>query len=187
MKFNREIEKKFVVNNYTYREAYDLLFHSNIPDKLLMTQQSIDTYWLAPGVDFIRFRANTNELTVKVTDKGTVTDRIEENVILNEKEMNNLHRFMNLVHGEPVLKLIKTFSVFEYSYMANGCRIPLHVSLYYVQEDLKKRVFLEVESENLQIVDNFITNYLDKFDLKQVNKSLFKLFYKKNKGCNEKA
>jgi hypothetical protein len=56
-------------------------------------------------------RENSKELTVKVTDRGTVTDRIEENVKVEEHCMDAAEKLATLLWGPPCLKLTKKFFV----------------------------------------------------------------------------
>src|ERR1700685_2635978 len=108
-KNNREIERKFTVEGLTYEEAYAVL---NNRYTLEIDATSFDLYWSAPNVDFVRLRENSRELTVKVSDKGTIVDRIEENVVINQECMGDAIRACTLLFGEP-MKLIKNFSVFN--------------------------------------------------------------------------
>lgn len=169
---NREIERKFTVEGLSYDEAYAVL-----RDKFncLVDSTSWDLYWKAPNVDFVRLRQNSRELTVKVTDKHTIVDRIEENVVIDDGSMVDCARQQTLLYGAP-LHLTKKFSVFE-TYSTSMFKESLVVvCLYSVAGDPKKRVFLEVESDRLDMVDQVVANLYHKFTLTPVLHSLYQIF-----------
>ena len=171
---NREVEKKFVVKGLTYEEAYAVL-RDRYACRIDAT--SYDLYWAAPNVDFIRLRENSRELTVKVTDMGTVTDRIEENIVLEKDSMPDATRAMKLLYGEP-MKLIKTFSVFDtlvYKMFAHEYG-KVVICLYQVYGDPQRRVFLEVEATGMNSVDTVVTSLENKLDLEWVPYSLYQIF-----------
>jgi len=162
---NREIERKFTVEGISYDEALSIL-KDRFPCTIDAT--SYDLYWKAPNVDFVRLRENSRELTIKVTDKGTVTDRIEENVKIERGAMKDCKRAMTLMYGQP-MKLVKEFAVFEETTV---------ICLYKVEGDPQNRVFLEVEADNLDEVDKEV-EYLTRklwFVLNPVPCSLYQLF-----------
>ena len=162
---NREIERKFTVEGLTYEDALEAL-KRGFPCTVDAT--SYDLYWEAPNVDFVRLRENSRELTVKVTDKGTVVDRIEENVKLERGAMKDCKRAMTLLYGKP-LKLVKEFAVFEESTI---------ICLYKVEGDPKNRVFLEVEADDIYMVDREVSYLINRlrFALTPVPYSLYQLF-----------
>lgn len=164
IKYNREIEKKFVIQS------------KDLPT-LLKPEISEDIFWKAPHVDFIRYRENTRELTVKFSDLGVVTDRIEENVIIEKDSVESLKRLLTLLHGPACKKLTKIFKVRKYHISpAPGVEYTVHVSRYKVLEDVKCREFLEVESSSMEAVDYFVKTELSQLHLVQENRSLFQIF-----------
>lgn len=170
--YNREIECKFTVEGKTYEEALAILKNHYT---CVCDATSYDLYWKAPGVDFVRLRENSRELTVKVTDKGTVTDRIEENVVIERKSLKDCVRLNTLLHGDP-MKLVKDFSVFKVTNYAGWSSVV--VCLYKVNEDPKQRVFLEVEDSDKDIVEEEV-QYLAtelRLNLTPVPYSLYQIF-----------
>lgn len=170
----REIERKFTVEGLTYEEASAMLSHRY---GSLINAISYDLYWESPGVDFIRLRENSRELTVKVTDRGTIVDRIEENVVVEHGSMESAARQQTLLHGEP-MKLVKRFSVFQ-TFVNPDPNMDTSVAiicLYTVSGDKKNRLFLEVEADNLFTVDYMVTVLMRKLTLTPVMHSLFRIF-----------
>jgi hypothetical protein len=182
MIFTREVEKKFIVSGATYDELKDRIYSFTPLKDILADAKSFDLYWKAPHVDFVRLRENSKELTVKVTDKGTVTDRIEENAVIEEHSMEAVKRLTTLLFGPPSLKLTKRFLVINIkTFPAPGTEFNAVLCLYEVEEDEQKRVFLEVEAENIKIVDEVtakLMRVLTDVDLKQESRSLYQIFVK---------
>ena len=181
MDYRREIERKFIVDGASPRglNGINSLLLEVLPKaKMAENTTSYDQYWAAPGVDFVRLRQNSHEITVKVTDKGTVTDRIEENVIIDGgSNMQTAARLLTLLFGPPCLKLTKRFTVLNVTLSpAPGTEFSAVVCLYEVKEDLQKRVFLEVEAESLPVVDRILDLIIPNIPLKPENRSLFQIF-----------
>lgn len=178
MKYLREIEKKFIIADLSYKEASERLL------QLINTQfytvhpsvKSYDLFWQADNVDFIRLRKNSNELTFKATDKGTVVDRIEENVVISEFSYESARRFCIRLFGKPRLKLTKEFLVVSVNYK----KTIVHVSIYRIDEDPENRTFLEVEANSVEIVDAFIEEVMPSFKWRQEMRSLFSIFTDEN-------
>jgi len=169
---NREIERKFTIEGLSYDEAFVYL---DTRYSCILDDTSHDLYWKAPNVDFVRLRENSKELTVKVTDRATIVDRIEENVVIEEKSMYDCERQQTLLFGKP-LKLTKRFSVFT-TYVGTPFGEDLaHISLYCVREDTQQRVFLEVEAKELRSVDLIVSHLVKKLTLTPVLESLYQLF-----------
>lgn len=166
MEYKREIEKKFVLNgifgDYLGLAENMLL---GLPGKILERGSSKDLFWKGEGrADFTRLRHNTRELTVKVTDKADITDRIEENVVVND--LDTTARLLTLLFGEPINSLTKQYLVMEYQNTI--------LSLYTVEEDKENRIFFEVEASDSNTVD-LVANKL--FPNKtQEMRSLFAIF-----------
>lgn len=176
MVFAREIERKFTVQGSSYQEAHNTL--ASVA-RVLVEASSFDTYWKAPGVDFIRLRDNSREITVKVTDKHTVVDRIEENVEVYKDSMKAAARLLTLLNGPPAIRITKRFSVFQVtSVPVPGTEVTAILCLYQVKEDPYSRIFFEVEAESLAVVDHVLKDVLpkDALSLKQETRSLFQIF-----------
>lgn len=185
MKYEREIERKFTVEGLTYLQVYNCIhdkfdahfFIGEVEDNAI----SFDLYW--PGnkvnVDFIRLRENSRELTVKVTDKATIVDRIEENVIIAPGSMLAAERQQTLLFGAP-LKITKRFSVFDCCITSYNGDQEIEelaiICLYTVADDPKKRVFLEVEAKDLALVDRVVTVLMKRLTLTPVPHSLYQIF-----------
>lgn len=170
----REIERKFTITEGTYNTAFEFLSTVSVPK---ITATSFDLYWATSKADFIRLRDNSAELTVKVTDKGSIVDRIEENVVVERASLPACKRLLTLLYGEPTLKLTKKFSVFQYTFTpAPGTHFQAILCLYKVTEDGQDRVFFEVEAESLAIVDAALTSLGNALPLKSENRSLFQIF-----------
>ena len=171
MEYQREVERKFVILGSSYDEVYKFLsstFYVN-----LGTTISYDLYWGATGVDFIRLRENSQELTVKVTDKQTIIDRIEENAKVSKEDMKAMERAMTLVHGHP-MRLTKKFSVFTGDLFGTEDRVIY--CIYEVQDDPKKRLFFEVEAPDIESVDEALSALKPIFELQPQTKSLYQIF-----------
>lgn len=177
MIFKREIERKFVVVGQSYEEVY--MFLTTVGE-IKVNASSFDTYWRARGVDFVRLRDNSREITVKVTDKHTVVDRIEENVHVEKESMGAASRLLTLLLGPPSMKITKKFSVFTITTSpAPGTEFRAVLCLYQVRGDVSNRVFFEVEAESLPIVDHILKDVIQSnLTLKVENRSLFQIFEK---------
>lgn len=165
MNYRRELEHKYVLTGISKIDA-DATIQSIFTGSLEVSGRSSDTFWRHHMVDFIRLRENTKELTIKVTDKGTVEDRIEENVRVDD--LDTTIRLLTAMHGEPVGKLTKTYDVY-YTPLAI-------VSLYTVHEDPENRLFLEVESEDMEDVKDCVGIFREYFRMEKQDKSLYQLF-----------
>jgi adenylate cyclase class IV len=132
MTYSRELERKYIVdmNSVAAEFRLNVMFPGA---ESSLRGRSKDTFWEAPGVDFIRLRDNTRELTIKITDKGTIEDRVEENVVVNS--INTTRRILNVLYGPHTIELWKNYYVLK----LGDC----HISLYTV--DGLEQVFLEVE------------------------------------------
>jgi len=174
LKLTREIERKLVVRTGATRESVDSVITHELMfmENEIIRGHSIDLYWRAPidggRADFIRLRELEDgkcELTAKCQDKGSNVDRIEINV--NIPDRPQLVNYMNLVHGEPTIRIEKSYTVFVLSPVLN-------VSTYRVKGD--KRVFVEVEGPNIETVDAVINQLSSRLTLLQECRSLFEIF-----------
>lgn len=172
--FSREIERKYTLHNVSYAKAFNTL-----KDMFGVEWDAVsnDIYWEAKGVDFIRLRENSRELTVKVSDKGTTVDRIEENVRINSEDMEACKRLQTLLNGPPSLKLTKEFSVFNgVASPAPGTAFPVVLCLYRVQGDPLNRVFFECEAGTLAVVDYMLGMLEGLFNMEAESRSLYAIF-----------
>lgn len=164
MKYNREIEKKYVLKGVSYEVArYQL--GAIYSDAEVLEGTSTDVFWTQKGTDFIRLRRNTQELSVKITDKSTIEDRVEENVVVGDYD--TAERFSTAVFGQPIGTLEKNYYVLT---------LPdVIICLYTVTGD--DRLFLEVEAANISKVVDVSDFLLKYFDMRQEMRSLFQLMF----------
>ena len=166
MTYKREIEHKHVLHNVTMADA-DATIQMVFPGSLEEQGTSKDVFWRHHMVDFIRLRANTKEMTIKITDQDSINDRIEENVKVDDLEVTS--RLLNALHGEPMGTLTKEYLVY-YTPLAI-------VSLYRVQEDTQARIFLEVEADDLEVVQDISEVFKEYFSMTKQEKSLYGMFF----------
>lgn len=162
--FKREIEKKYVLKGITMADAHDIL-HDIFGLDEFFCDISTDTFWSAEGVDFIRLRANTGELTVKVTDKESIVDRVEENLLVPSLE--DAARWATAIWGTPIGTLEKSF----YVYYAPDAVISLYTVTGHEQ------VFLEIESDSLQVINEIEADMKEEFNMKQEYRSLYQIIF----------
>lgn len=162
--FNREIEKKYVLSGTSYEAA---IYRLGImfPDANILQGVSDDTFWTQKGTDFIRLRRNTKELSVKITDKITIEDRVEENVEVGDYDTAS--RFSTAVFGQPVGSVEKTYYVMTLPDFV--------ISLYKVAR--QQELFLEVEALEMGIVEDICGLLTDYFEMKQEMRSLFQIVF----------
>lgn len=170
MNYKREIEKKYVLTHprYGMQELYEVArfqLRGFFPDAEILEGRSTDTFWTQKGTDFIRLRRNTSELSVKITDKATIEDRVEENVVV--EDYDTAWRFSTAVFGQPVGTLEKNYYVLTMP--------DVIVCLYTVTGD--DRVFLEVESESITKVTEVSHELMEYFDMRQEMRSLFQIVF----------
>lgn len=166
MIFRREKEKKFVVQGGFKFSELDQFLSLFLPSAHTESDTSTDWFWEAPNVDFIRLRENTQELTVKITDKGTIEDRVEENLHV---KFADAQRFATAVWGDSAGKLKKTFKVYYDQFFI--------VSLYTV--DGWDELFLEVEAGDMSTVNQVSESLAQIYDLRQEMRSLYQIFLDK--------
>lgn len=163
MTYNREVEKKFVVSAPLIDVWLRIL--KTFPTGEILSGRSTDTFWKQPGVDFIRLRKNTSELSVKVTDKHTIEDRVEENIVV--ADFDTAARFATAVFGPEVGTLEKNYRVLT---------TPTFVIALYTVTGYDQ-VYLEVESENLEIVTEVSLMIQEHFTMCQEMRSLFQIIF----------
>lgn len=162
----REIERKYVVgtpgaNTLTDVERY--LDHKFSSAEKVPLQVSRDVFWTFPGVDFVRLRQNSRELTIKRTDKDTIEDRVEENLLVPSFRAGL--RWAVATFGDPIGSLEKNFVVY---YLPTFI-----VALYQVTGD--NRIFLEVEADAIGIVQEVERELREHLMLDQQYRSLFQI------------
>jgi hypothetical protein len=169
--YQREKEKKYVVSmpkDLSLADRYDVAkytLNTLFPDAEILEGVSTDTFWTQKGTDFIRLRRNTSELSVKVTDKATIEDRVEENIVV--EDFDTAYRFSTAVFGQPVGTLTKHYYVLTLSTFI--------IALYTVEDD--DRLFLEVEADDISIVTDVAGLLHDHFEMKQELRSLFQIIF----------
>lgn len=164
MTFKRELEHKYIVANMPFGDAQECLLEL-FPAEEAQEGASYDTFWVHEGVDFIRLRENTSELTVKHTDRETTEDRLEENVVVQDYE--TAYRFACATFGPPAGSLYKDYLLLE---------VPGAVISLYKVRGLDE-VFLEVEADTVGAVREMSARLMEYFDLKRENRSLFALMF----------
>lgn len=176
MIFQREIERKYVilddVSMYMAHSWLRTFFRGSRIDAGISTDQ----FWTSPGVDFIRLRANTKELTVKISDKGTIEDRVEEN--LPTKDLKDAERWATAVFGASVGSIEKVYQIY---YVGGTDKAEgFIVSLYEVTGH--PELFLEIEADNLDTVKAVEADLAEQFTLRQEHRSLFDIIFGKHNG-----
>ncbi len=176
MNYNREIERKFILGTDQTLQQVRRDVCALLSDPCPLDATSVDRFWKAPNVDFLRLR-DDRQMTVKVTDKGDILDRVEENVSVDD--VATCERLLTLVYGKPET-LTKTYSVWSVvEGVAADIREISVVCVYQVRGD--SRVFLEVEADDMEAVDE-TTEYLKKYlDLVPEHRSLYQIFILKER------
>lgn len=130
----REIEKKFRVKHDTLTSLHKVIRYL-YPHANYIREESTDVFWNTPSADFIRLRESTNELTVKRTDKGDITDRIEINLPIESFELGR--KWAEEALGKSVGELKTTFFIYQLQSTT--------VSIYECKD--RKGLFLEIEAK----------------------------------------
>lgn len=174
---NRELEVKLQLHCTSFDTAERTL--DTVLSGLWNTKlsgKSKDIYYKTYNnekVDFLRIRFlpenNSGEITVKYSDKGTNTDRVEIDLAVSDPQQATV-LFTQLM-GEPAGSITKQYSVY---FLPNGATI----SLYRVLGD--SRLFVEVEAREQLELDRLVSNLIEDclYDMTKINKSLFDLFIK---------
>jgi hypothetical protein len=163
--FKREIERKYrIMDDVSMYTAHSWL-RTMFRDCRIDAGISSDQFWTGQGVDFIRLRTNTKELTVKITDKGTIEDRVEEN--LPVKDLVDAQRWSTAVFGSPVGTLEKVYQI----YYTPHCIVSLYEVTGY------PALFLEIEAEELDTVKAVEADMREQFTLAQEHRSLFEIIF----------
>jgi len=172
---NREIERKFVVTGKSLIEVSNAVAKSLRREfRELVTDESSDIYWKAgrgAKADFIRLRMmpdGTGQLTVKWTDRGSTTNRIEIDVVVPDPVQ--CQKFLTQVHGKPEGSISKEYHVYLID------KMDTNVSVYQVDGD--KRVFLEVEARTLERVSRLCKQVGTAIKMEREKRSLYQIFVK---------
>lgn len=174
---NREIEKKFTVDNGNLDEVQSLIYQT-LGDKnvdSILHDASRDYYWDTPkglNADFIRLRImpdDTAQLTLKHTDKGDNTDRIEIDVPVGSPDQGRA--FLNHLIGESTGSVYKEYYVFFLD------KRDTTVSVYRVRGD--KRIFVEIEARSLERVEKLVERVGTTVVLNPEARSLYQIFIQK--------
>lgn len=167
MIFKREVERKYVIKDVLSMYLAHSWLRTFFKDSRIDAGISSDQFWTAPGVDFIRLRANTKELTVKITDRGTIEDRVEEN--LPVRDLVDAERWATAVFGAPVGTLEKVYQI----YYTHHCIVSLYEVTGY------PALFLEIEANDLDTVKAVEADLSEQFTLEQEHRSLFEIIFGK--------
>ena len=184
----REIEKKFTVEGVfgNFRDIAYVIRQNLVVEHATSSVVSTDYFWAAPGVDFARLRDGSNEFTLKKTDRGTVTDRIEENVSLSPASFESMKRALTLLYGPSNLCLTKVYELFYVNVPVPTSVIDVRmgtvVSIYSILGDPQHRIFLEVEAGNMEVVDLVADDLMKALVLKQETRSLYEIFLTNHVG-----
>lgn len=165
MNFKREIERKYVIKDDLSMYMAHSWLRTFFAGSRIDAGISTDVFWVAPNVDFIRLRTNTQELTVKITDKGTIEDRVEEN--LPVEHLGNASRWAHAVFGSSVGTIEKVYQI----YHAQGFIVSLYEVTGY------PALFLEIESDSLDKVIEIEGAMRRQFTLEQEHRSLFQIMF----------
>ena len=178
---NREIEKKFLVAGKTLQETKELI-EAIVKECSSDSGRSKDCYWHPKAgmkADFVRLRYmpdGTGQMTVKYSDKGSNLDRIEIDV-----EVADPHQalsFLAQIHGEPAYNITKNFHSFWVDEEKST-----NISTYQIEGD--SRVFLEVESRDLNQLTHFESLLGTAVVLEHEERSLYQIFIKQKGDKNE--
>lgn len=164
MRFKREIEQKFLVENMSIETIIHKL-QGLFTGVGVQRDSAFNIYWNQPGTDFIRLRENPLELTIKRTDKTTIEDRIEENLPVEDFE--DALRWATLAFGTPVGSFRNNYYIFQ---------APLWcVSVYQVEGTTE--VYVEVESDNMTTVEEVAWVISSRIKMTQEMRSLFQIVF----------
>lgn len=172
-KNNIEIEKKFVLEGISLKQAIEILKHNfSCPTT---SGKSSDLYWKPPKhlmkkADFLRVRQfgqKSGQLTLKKSLNQFNTTRIEIDV--NCLDVKKATTFITQLVGQPTGKITKT-------YFCLFLTPSLNISVYKIVGD--NRIFLEIEADKLSKVNETQKKVEAIFSMKLENKSLYQLFIK---------
>jgi adenylate cyclase class IV len=176
---NREIEKKFEIKNgWRYdataktvkcclRKLIKKIIHGDSTDIYFNTPKSIKA-------DFARVRMMPHgeaQMTVKHSDKGSTTNRVEIDV--DVKDPAQAIAICTQFFGLPARSVRKRYSVFFLD------KKDTNVSIYKVQGD--HRIFLEIEARDIKKVERITKKLKKAIDLHHEKKSIYQLFVKGRK------
>jgi CYTH domain-containing protein len=176
---NRELEVKFLAaGNFKIDEVNRFVIDALAPSFCVSTLGGIskDLYFhgqTGKKYDFVRVRfgdrRESSYITLKHTDKNTMSDRLELDLPINDPKMAK--QILERCVG-PAAGYIKK------KYYTNFINHYDNVSVYQISGD--RRIFVEVEAtteRRLKRIIKTLKSGLD-FELKEVGKSLYQLFIK---------
>lgn len=180
---NREKEIKMSVVGTDDRNAVDHAVRALFKDEIVDTVQarSKDIYWHCPGnrtdrfirVRFMAGSGGKGQLTVKVTDRGDIKDRIEIDVPVDDAE--KCVQLLTLALGENNGTVEKYYSVL----FLDKDDHDNNISVYRVTGDTT--VFVEVEARRSAQVDSVVKKLTDQlsYKLEREERSIYDIFIAK--------
>lgn len=161
----REIERKYRLMDEVSLSLYHNYLSSIYKHASFIEGTSIDIFWKHKGVDFIRLRENTLELTVKVTDGSSIENRIENNLKVENFEKGL--KWATTVFGNPVGANRTTFYIY---YLPTA-----EVTIYEVKG--YDQVFLEIEAGSIEEIERIENILKSTLRIEQEFKSLFQILF----------
>lgn len=170
---NREIEKKFVIEGKAMKKVSTIIHDALRRDfQTVLKDESRDYYWSPQKgmkADFIRLRLmpdGTGQLTVKWSDRGSTTNRVEIDVTVPDPEQ--CRKYLTQVHGKPTGSIYKEYHVYFMD------KFDTNVSVYQVKGD--SRVFVEVEAHTLARVNGLVKKVGTALEMAPETRSLYQIF-----------
>lgn len=178
---SREIEKKFELKSPGTILLLENVLETAvwaIEDMITITGRKsgtdTDDYWKIDEKSVFRLRLNHDgkvELTLKVKDKETNTDRFEENLDVNShgKASNILAK----LYGNSLGQVNKTFAKVTF--------IGGEMAIYRVARD--GRVFLEIEAQDINTVNMLAAKVMGQLSFLEIieePRSIYELYVKDN-------
>jgi len=175
---NREIEKKFVVENANYAKTIELLEGIFDYDRKLV-DASKDYYWHPQGgmkASFARLRYmpdGSGQMTIKYADRDSNLNRVEIDVKIDEP--GQAKKFMTQLLGDPCGSIYKKYHVL---FLGDEHTT---ISVYAVRGDKESRVFVEAEATSVSKLEALEKKIGDSLILKHEPRSLYEIFFKEAK------
>jgi adenylate cyclase class IV len=182
---NREIELKYIISSnkktrINMENISKLISQMNVDISKKISGESSDVYWKSPYNQnaFIRLRisGNNSEITTKIKDKNTNSDRIEIDLPTDNPEQ--AFNLLNAILIKPCGKITKKFIVFI---LENS---DTTISLYQIKNHKDNSLFVELEAKSIERVkelENSMRFILldNQLNIDLVDKSLYELFISK--------
>lgn len=178
---NRELEVKLVIEGASLAKVDKRIASVSKHAKRSIHGKSEDVYFSAPKgakADFVRLRVANHDdgakFTIKFTDKKKkgVVDRVEKD--LNIDDFNQAHSMCTDLFGAPAGRISKKYHVYFMGKKQDESATA--ISIYQLTDD--SRVFLEVESKSLSIVNYWLGRVVKllPYSMKRSKKSLYQIF-----------